>query len=178
MIPEKPYAPKGPYMLQSGIYKGKSLEQLPFLPGFKIRGIYRSGYDYLVWVIENHRDPELVKHAKLVKMACDEKKPVVSCQCGQHRALYEWVSTNESGSTISFSESARYGEECKYVADIVDAKLIELNFRSIASFRSGERERFINLLKYCLLGRWDVKITAKLAFNYLFGEVQLGLFKT
>lgn len=187
MAKEEIFVPRKPFILSFGRYKGKSLEEIPFLSGYTTEkgGPYYSGYDYLDYLIENFSDSELVKHTKAVKEACKAKRPIVHCQCGKHLAFYAWVSADSSGSTISFSQSERYGKnerECKHITDVVDGKLIPFAFSSIKSFRNPkERKKFIELLKFCLFGWWDAEITAENAFDYLFkgivpARIQLSLF--
>jgi len=168
--------PKKPYILQYGKYfQGKSLEELPFLPGrtFKRGGKYFSGYQLLCRFIGESKSRSLVEHAKTVKSACDAKKPVVFCQCGNHFAQYVWVSSDDSGSTISFDQSARYADECsRVILEKVEAKLIPLEFSSIALFKNPtERRKFIELLEFCLFGSWDFAINSQSAFDYLFKNI-------
>lgn len=168
--------PRVPYLLRYGRCAGKSLEELPFLPGFTFKkgGKYVSGYDQLGWFARNSDSLHLKGHAKMVKLACDAKRAIVTCQCGkQNPVSFAWIAEDNSGITISHSCNDRYCQECARRNYPVDyPNLIPFEFSSIGQFKNlNERKRFLELFKYCLFGSWNAELTALSAFNYLFFRI-------
>ena len=175
-----PWNPEKPYILDFGRFSGKALEQLPFLPGFRIGGLYRSGYDYLLWLIENHSNSELVRHALWVKNTIDSKIPIVNCTQKGCRSIARHVEKKTDSSGTSFGFSSEHFLFCDrhnefYISHKWDTAKLE--FRNIHDFpHRVEREWFIRILKLAFLGSEDIKITRKVTFNFLSGKPQLSLF--
>jgi hypothetical protein len=172
MTPDKPFR----FYLSTFGGKTKSVEEIVFFPRFKddkYGNIHKSGYDYLSKLagrLDRVKHRNLVERIDLVLSAANKMVPVVSCQCGEHIAIYTLIATDSSGTTISFAQSDRYGVECKNAGDEASGDLIGLKFSSIGAFQDNLREqkRFIQLLKFCMFGKWNVRMTDQTACNRLF----------
>lgn len=175
--------PQEPFALQSDVYfKGKLLEQLIWEPGFitKERSLrrfarrYMSGYRYNAWLIENSPNQALASHAEQVRHAADTRIPKVKCQiCGAKPAVFVEIGNNELGTVIGPNPIYLFCDSCSRHAD----KKVTLEFARVGDFPSEmERRWFIQTLKYVFLENEKIRISRKLAFDFLFGEPQLELF--
>ena len=105
-----------PYEIWFGKFKGKTVEQLIWQPGFHWNGVgFVSGWDYLVYAVNNFKGKEFkefVKRAEMTLEAGRSKKCVVPCQCGKNPAQSVWVAGNESWITIGPIDPHLYCAKC------------------------------------------------------------------
>lgn len=154
---------KGPgYELWFGKYKGKTVEQLMFLPG---------GPQYLSWIVNGMQHPRyerLVIRIEEVRQRAASTLKKGSCACGKNKAKY--FSIYRSGYDLGISPSRVYCDNCK--GEIFEeVELLQLSFKNALLFRdSCNQEACIRVLKYAYFGDSNKIITKKRAFELFYPE--------
>lgn len=154
---------KGPgYELWFGRHKGKTVEQLMFIPG---------GPQYLSWVVtgmQNSRYERLVARIQEVRARGKTLPRKGKCQCEEGKAHFFSVST--AGYDLGISPFHTYCYNCRDRAGL-DAQIYQLNFEFASMFEDPwNREAYSRVLKYAFFGDSKKIVTKKRAFELFYPE--------